>query len=81
MPMRFVSLGTITQSKVPMFRVSHPCEGIDDAQTLDGARQIVHGQQPGRFDVDEIRADPFPSGHTSRQWGRMFRQPDGRVED
>jgi hypothetical protein len=31
--------------------------------------------------MDEIRADPLPSGHTSRQWGRMIRHPDGRVED
>jgi hypothetical protein len=42
---------------------------------------IVQGQPPGRYDVDEIRADPFPSGHTSRSWGRMIRHPDGRVED
>jgi hypothetical protein len=34
-----------------------------------------HGLSPA------TRADPFPSGHTSRQWGRMIRRPDGRVED
>ena len=33
------------------------------------------------YDVDEIRAEPFPSGHTSRSWGRLIRRPDGRVED
>jgi hypothetical protein len=49
-----------------MFRVSHRGEGIDDADTLEGARQIVPGQAPGRYDVDEIRDGPFPSGHTSR---------------
>ncbi len=64
-----------------MFRVSHGGEAIDDAQTIDGAREVVRGLQPGRYDVDEIRVDPFPSGHTSRQWGRMIRRPDGRVED
>jgi hypothetical protein len=36
---------------------------------------------PGRYEVDEIRAEPFVSGHTSRSWGRMLRHPDGRVED
>jgi hypothetical protein len=55
-----------------MFRVSHRGEGIDDADTLEGARGIVRGQPPGRYDVDEIRAEPFPSGHTSRQWGRLI---------
>ena len=64
-----------------MLRVSHKGEGNDDADTIEGARGIVEGQPPGRYDVDEIRAGPFPSGHTSRQWGRMIPHPDGRVED
>jgi hypothetical protein len=64
-----------------MFRVSHRVDGIDDADTIDGARGIVRGQPPARYDVDEIRAEPLPSGHTSRQWGRLIRHPDGRVED
>ena len=64
-----------------MFRVSYPGEGIDDANTLEGPRGIVRGQSPGRYDVDEIRAESLASGHTSRQWGRLIRHPDGRVED
>jgi hypothetical protein len=39
-----------------MFRVSQRSEGIDDADTIEGARTIVLGQQPGRYDVNEIRA-------------------------
>jgi hypothetical protein len=31
-----------------MFRVSHRGEGIDDADTLKGARGIVQGQSAGR---------------------------------
>ena len=64
-----------------MFRVSHRGDGIDDADTIEGARGIVRGQPLGRYYVDVIRAEPFPSGHTSRQWGRLIRHPDGRVED
>jgi hypothetical protein len=64
-----------------MFGVSHRGEGIDDADDIEGAREIVRGQPPGRYDVDEIRAEPFPSGHTSRPWGRRLRHPDGWVED
>jgi hypothetical protein len=43
-----------------MFRVIQESEGIDDADTLDGGREIVHGQQPNPDVVDEIQADPFP---------------------
>jgi hypothetical protein len=49
-----------------MDRVSRQGEGIDDADTIEGAREIVQGQPPRRFDADEIRAEPFSSGHTSR---------------
>jgi hypothetical protein len=64
-----------------MFRVSQRGECIDDADTIEGAREIVRDQLPGRYDVDEIRGEPFPSRHTNRSWGRMIRHPDGRVED
>jgi hypothetical protein len=64
-----------------MFRVSRQGGGIDDADAIEGARGIVRGQPAGRYDVDEIRAEPFPSGHTSRQWGHLIRHSDGRVED
>jgi hypothetical protein len=47
-----------------MFRVSQRGEGIDYPDTTDGARAIVQDQPPGRYDVDEIRAEPFASGHT-----------------
>jgi hypothetical protein len=42
-------------------------------------RRFSRRHPPAHFDVDEI--DPFPSGHTNRQWGRLIRLPDGRVED
>ena len=42
-----------------MFRVSHKGEGIDDADTIDGARDIVRSQPPGRCDTDGIRAEPL----------------------
>jgi hypothetical protein len=42
-----------------MFRVSRQGEGLDD-DTIDGARELVQAQPPGLYDVDEIRAEPFP---------------------
>ena len=62
-----------------MFRVSHCGEGIDDADSIEGAREIVQGQPPSRYDVYEIRAEPGPSGHTSRRWGVLFKLQDGTI--
>ena len=50
-----------------MFRVSHRGEGIDDAEAIEGARQIVRGRPPGPYLVDEIRASPLPSGDACRR--------------
>jgi hypothetical protein len=52
---------------IELYRVSQRGEGYDAADTIDDAREIVRGQPAGRYDVDEIRAEPFPSGYTSRQ--------------
>jgi hypothetical protein len=52
-----------------MFRVGHEGEGLDDSDTIEGAREVVCGQPPGRYDVDKIRAEPFLSGHTSGPGG------------
>jgi len=62
-----------------MFRVRQRGGDIDDADMIEGAREIVRGQPPRRFDVDEIRGDPFPSGHTSRRWGTAIKHRDGTV--
>jgi hypothetical protein len=63
-----------------MFRVSR-ADIIKDADTIDGAWAIVRPKKPGRYHVDEIRADPFTSGHTSRAWGSLIRHDAGRVAD
>jgi hypothetical protein len=63
-----------------MFRISRGESGFD-SETLERAREVVREETPGRYHVDEIRADPFPSGHTSRAWGSLIRYADGRVED
>ena len=52
-----------------------------DADNLDQARERLRHEEPGLYRVDEIRADPFPSGHTSKAWGGLIRHAGGRVED
>ena len=39
-------------------------EILADADSLDGVTEIVRRAPPGRYHVDEISADPLPSGHT-----------------
>ncbi len=63
-----------------MLRVTRGETGFD-ADTLDQARERLRDDKPGLYRVDEIRADPFPSGHTSRAWRGLIRHADGRVED
>jgi hypothetical protein len=41
-----------------MFRVSHQSEGIEDADSIESAREIVQEQPSGRYDLDEIRLVP-----------------------
>jgi hypothetical protein len=62
-----------------MFRISRGDCGFD-SDTLEQAREALRAEKPGRFHVDEIRAEPFASGHTSRAWGSLIRHADGRVE-
>jgi hypothetical protein len=63
-----------------MFRISRGESGFD-ADTIDRARETLRHEEPGLYRVHEIRADPFPSGHTSRAWGSLIWHADGRVED
>ncbi len=61
-----------------MFRVSRGETGFD-ADSLDQAREYLGRQKLCRYHVDEISADPLPSGHTSRRWGVGIKRTDGRV--
>lgn len=70
-----------------MFRVSRRGEGIDDAETIEGAREIVRGEPPSRYEVDEIRAVPIgayqsivgPDDPASRRAGRGGTVAVGRL--
>jgi hypothetical protein len=64
-----------------MFQVSQNGARIGYAGSIEGAREIVRCEPLGRYDVDEISAEPFASGLRSRRWGHLIRHPDGRVED
>ncbi len=63
-----------------MFRVSRRQTGFD-TDSLDQAPARLRREEPGLHRADEIHADPFASGHTSRAWGGLTRHADGRVEE
>ncbi len=63
-----------------MFRVTRGQTRFD-ADTLDQAWKRLRREEAGLYRVDEIRADPFRIGHTSRAWGGLIRNADGRIED
>lgn len=50
-----------------------------NADSLDGVTEIVRHSLPGCYHIDEISAEPLPSGNTARRWGFAFRHDDGRV--
>ena len=56
-------------ARVPVVDVGSPT-AIEDA---------VRATKPGHYHVDEISADPLPSGHTARRWGTAIKHPDGTV--
>jgi hypothetical protein len=61
-----------------MLRISRGESGFD-ADTIQQPRERLRTAEIGRFHVDEIRAEPFPSGKTSRAWGHLIRDFDGSV--
>jgi len=50
-----------------IFRLSRGDTGFD-TDANEQARQRLRREEPGLNRADRIRADPFPSGHTSRAW-------------
>jgi hypothetical protein len=64
-----------------MFQVKQGGNWIGYAGNIEGAREIVRCEPPGRYEVDEVRASSVHAGFGSRRWGQLIRHPDGRVED
>jgi hypothetical protein len=63
-----------------MFRIRK--NGQEPIVTVDAVEQIesvIRLLKPGRWQIDELPAKPFPSGHTSRRWGVGIKRSDGSV--
>src|SRR5438874_2558919 len=63
-----------------IYRISRPGrEPITDVDSVEAVEAAVRAGGPGCHHVDEISAEPLPSGHTSRRWGTAIKRPDGVV--
>ncbi len=63
-----------------MFRISrNEQEPIIYLAQVEAIEPAIRSSEPGRYHVDEISADPLPSGHTSRRWGVGIKPPEGSV--
>jgi hypothetical protein len=64
-----------------MYRISrNRQEPIIDVAKVEAIEPAIRSIEPGRYHVEEIAADPPPSGHTSRRWGAAVKRPDCSVE-
>jgi hypothetical protein len=63
-----------------IFRISRPGrEPITDVASVEAVEEAIRAGGSGCYHVDEISAEPLPSGHTSRRWGTAIKRPDGAV--
>jgi hypothetical protein len=72
--MVFRSVGE-TMPSIP--RISRPGrEPITDVDSVEAVEGVIRDGGPGCYHVDEISAEPLPSGHTSRRWGTAIKRPN-----
>ena len=62
-----------------MPRISKDLKTVIDVAQVDQIEPAIRAEKPGRWHIDEISADPLPSGHTSRRWGVAIKRQDGSV--
>jgi hypothetical protein len=57
----------------------HHGEPIGTALSIHSLEWLFEDVPPGRYHIDEISHDPFPSDHTSRRWGIAVKRCDSSV--
>ena len=63
-----------------MFRISPSGQAPNiDVDQVEAIEPAIRSSKPGWYHVDQIEADPLPSGHTSRRWGVGFKRGDETV--
>jgi hypothetical protein len=50
-----------------------------DVDSVERIEPVIRAAKQGRYHVDEISADPLPTGHTSRRWGVGIKMADRAV--
>jgi hypothetical protein len=71
----------VPSRSAPIYRISrNGQEPIIDIDQVEGIEPEIRSSELGRCQVDEISADPLPSGHTPRRCGIGIKREDGSVE-
>jgi hypothetical protein len=63
-----------------IYRISQGLYFAEIVDSVEEVEEFARQNGHGRYHVDEISADQFRSGHTSRRWGIVFAKPDGTVD-
>jgi hypothetical protein len=61
------------------YRISDGPNFGEIVESVKDLEEFARQNGKGRYLVDEISADPFRNGHTSRRWGVVIAKPDGTV--
>jgi hypothetical protein len=62
-----------------VYRISKGSDIGALVDSIEAADAFARESGPGRYHIDQITADPLPSGHTSRRWGIGIKRDDGSV--
>ncbi len=63
-----------------MYRISpEEQESIIEVATVEASELTIRLMKPGRYNVDELSADPLPNGDTSKRWGVVIKRSDGTL--
>jgi hypothetical protein len=63
-----------------LFRLVDPIgELVIVGDSIGYMKGMLGDLRPGSYQVDELSAEPHPSGHTARRWGMLFKLSDGTI--
>jgi hypothetical protein len=62
-----------------VYRISKGPDVGDILDSIESLELFARDHGPGRYHVDEIIADPLPSGNSYRRWGVVIAKQDGTV--
>ena len=63
-----------------MYQISRDGQNPVVVKTIKAILAAICLREPGRYEIDEIRDEPPPSGQNARRWGIGIKWADGTLE-